>query len=127
MASITLKTIKRKTSVSRAKIREAVSAAYAKPLNTIKEPAVVKKDRKHIEQEYENSAKKKTRSIEFENIQRRNVFTYTAGNNVGREETIVITSPVGISTITVDMPAGGFVLFLDDLVIVPWPPPVIIG
>jgi len=42
MSAITLKTIKRKTSVSRAKIREAVSAAYAKPLNTIKEPAVVK-------------------------------------------------------------------------------------
>jgi hypothetical protein len=42
MASITLKTIKRKTSVSRAKIREAVSAAYAKPLNAVREPALVK-------------------------------------------------------------------------------------
>jgi len=45
---------------------------------------------------------------------------------VGREETIVITSPVGISTITVDMPAGGFILFIDDLVITSPPPPVII-
>jgi hypothetical protein len=41
MSAITLKTIKRKTSVSRAKIREAVSAAYAKPLSTVGEPAVV--------------------------------------------------------------------------------------
>jgi hypothetical protein len=60
----------------------------------------------------------------IENIQRRNVFTYTAGNNVAREETIVITSPIGISTITVDMPAGGFILFIDDFV--QTSPPVII-
>ena len=67
-----------------------------------------------------------TQNNGIENIQRRNVITYPAGDNVGREETIVITSPVGISTITVDMPAGGFILFIDDLVITSPPPPVII-
>jgi len=36
-----------------------------------KRPATVKIERKVIEQQYENKAKKKTRSIEFENNQRR--------------------------------------------------------
>jgi hypothetical protein len=50
-------------------------------------------------------------------IQRRNVFSYSAGNNVAREETIVMTSTAGIATITVGM--QGFVLFIDDFVIKP--------
>jgi len=58
-------------------------------------------------------------------IQRRNVFTYAVGNFTAREETIVITSGTGISTITVGMPVG--LVFIDDLVITPPPPPVIIG
>ena len=41
MANITLKTAKRATTVSRSKIRKAVSEAYAKPLNTVPVPAVV--------------------------------------------------------------------------------------
>ena len=55
-------------------------------------------------------------------IQRRNVFTYAAGGLTAREETIVITSGVGIAAITVDMPVG--LLFVDQFVVTL--PPVII-
>ncbi|MGN6214943.1 hypothetical protein [Parafilimonas sp.] len=42
MSEITLKTMKRATTVPRSKIRKAVEAAYAKPLSAVKAPAVVK-------------------------------------------------------------------------------------
>lgn len=41
MSTITLKTMKRATTVPRSKVRKAVEAAYAKPLSEVKAPAVV--------------------------------------------------------------------------------------
>jgi len=47
MSSITLKTVKRATSVSRSKIRKAVSAAYAEePVQTVKPAPVVRVTKK---------------------------------------------------------------------------------
>ena len=49
--------------------------------------------------------------------QRRNVYTYGAGNLTAREETIVITAPAGIASIDLGMPVG--LVFVDNFVIKP--------
>jgi hypothetical protein len=50
-------------------------------------------------------------------VQRRNVFTYGAGNLTAREETIVIIAPAGIASIDLGMPIG--LVFVDNFVIKP--------